>query len=383
MIAGTVFTTVLLVGLYARMDLGADFAPDQVVATYIATSFSPGLTALVMLFTFMSISVVLWVGGHDVLAGRMSGGQLSAFVFYALLVAGSVSALSEVAGELMRAAGATERLMELLAMRSSVVVADTPVALPEPPRRSVLIALVGAEEQGLLGSKFYAENPTFPSGKIAANINYDGGNIWGHTHDVTFIGLGKSTIDQLVTLIANEQGREVKPDQFADKGYFYRSDQFSFAKIGVPAMYLDTGTDFVDRPPGWGEERFSEWIGRHYHQPSDEVREDWVLDGLAEDAQLAFMLGAAGGGGAAVGSADADRYGRDGADDGNCCCCELGNTASTMCCGVPRSGFPIPRSMMSSPLRRASILMALTWAKTYGGRRSNLANLLIALTFRS
>ena len=126
-------------------------------------------------------------------------------------------------------------------------------ALPESPRRSILFAFVGAEEQGLLGSKFYAEHPTFRPGKIAANLNYDGGNIWGHTHDVTFIGLGKSTVDTIVTGIANEQGREVKADQFSDRGYFYRSDQFSFAKIGVPAMYLDTGTDFVDRPADWAE----------------------------------------------------------------------------------------------------------------------------------
>jgi Zn-dependent M28 family amino/carboxypeptidase len=105
-------------------------------------------------------------------------------------------------------------------------------AMPEAPRRSILIALVGAEEQGLLGSKYYAENPTFRPGKIAANINYDTVNVWGHTHDVTFIGLGKSTADEITQLIAAEQGRVVKPDQFPSRGSFYRSDQFSFAKIG-------------------------------------------------------------------------------------------------------------------------------------------------------
>jgi Zn-dependent M28 family amino/carboxypeptidase len=122
-------------------------------------------------------------------------------------------------------------------------------AMPEAPRRSILIALVGAEEQGLLGSKYYAENPTFRPGKIAANINYDTVNVWGHTHDVTFIGLGKSTADEITQLIAAEQGRVVKPDQFPSRGSFYRSDQFSFAKIGVPALYLDPGMEFVDRPP--------------------------------------------------------------------------------------------------------------------------------------
>jgi Zn-dependent M28 family amino/carboxypeptidase len=166
-------------------------------------------------------------------------------------------------------------------------------ALPEAPRRSVLVNLVGAEEQGLLGSEFYAAHPTFPAGKIAANINYDGGNIWGHTHDVTYIGLGKTTIDEIAGLIADEQGRVVKPDQFADKGYFYRSDQFSFAKIGVPAMYLDTGTDFVDRPPGWGREQQDHYTEVNYHQPSDEYDPSWNLAGMIEDALLGYWTGLA------------------------------------------------------------------------------------------
>ena len=163
--------------------------------------------------------------------------------------------------------------------------------LPDAPRRSMLFALVGAEEQGLLGSLYYANNPTFAPGKIAANLNYDGGNIWGHTHDVTYIGLGKSSIDQIVTAIASEQGRVVKPDQFADRGYFYRSDQFSFAKIGVPAMYLDTGTDFVDRPEGWGREQVNHYTDVHYHQPSDEYDDSWNFDGMIADAMLGFWVG--------------------------------------------------------------------------------------------
>ena len=166
-------------------------------------------------------------------------------------------------------------------------------SMPEAPRRTILVNLVGAEEQGLLGSKYYAENPTFPPGRIAANLNYDGGNIWGHTHDVTFVGLGKSSIDELVTMIADEQGRVVKPDQFADKGYFYRSDQFSFAKIGVPAMYLDTGTDFVDRPEGWGREQMDHYTNVNYHQPTDEYDENWNLEGMVDDAALGFWTGLA------------------------------------------------------------------------------------------
>ena len=166
-------------------------------------------------------------------------------------------------------------------------------ALPEAPRRSILIALVGAEEQGLLGSEWYAVNPTFRPGKIAANLNYDGGNIWGDTHDITYIGLGKTSIDQIVKLVSAEQGRVVKADQFADKGYFYRSDQFSFAKIGVPAMYLDPGMDFVDRPAGWGKEQVDHYTNVHYHQPSDEYDPNWDLSGMLEDALVGFWTGLA------------------------------------------------------------------------------------------
>jgi Zn-dependent M28 family amino/carboxypeptidase len=166
-------------------------------------------------------------------------------------------------------------------------------ALPKAPRRSVLIALVGAEEQGLLGSKYYAEHPTFPSGKIAANINYDGGNIWGLTHDITFIGLGKSTADKLVKTISGQQGRVVEPDQFPSRGYFYRSDQFSFALTGVPAVYLKAGTNFVDRPAGWGKEQVNHFTEVNYHQPSDEYEDSWNFDGAVIDAQLGFRTGLA------------------------------------------------------------------------------------------
>jgi len=164
-------------------------------------------------------------------------------------------------------------------------------AMPVAPRRSILVALVGAEEQGLLGSKYYAAHPTYEPGKIAANLNYDGGNIWGHTHDVTYVGLGKTSIDSIVQGIAAEQGRVVKPDQFSDRGYFYRSDQFSFAKIGVPAMYIDSGTDFVDRPPEWGREQQDHYTDVNYHQPTDEYNDSWNFDGMISDASIGFWAG--------------------------------------------------------------------------------------------
>ncbi|HKH44756.1 MAG TPA: M20/M25/M40 family metallo-hydrolase [Thermoanaerobaculia bacterium] len=163
--------------------------------------------------------------------------------------------------------------------------------LPEPPRRSVLFLFVAAEEQGLLGSEYYAKHPTFPPGKIAANINYDGGNNLGRGLELAYIGLGKSSLDKVVTSLAATQDRKVVGDQFPDRGSFYRSDQFNFAKIGVPAIYLDAGTKFRGRPEEWGKEKAEEYEAKDYHQPSDELRPDWNFDGMIEDAKLGFYAG--------------------------------------------------------------------------------------------
>ena len=164
-------------------------------------------------------------------------------------------------------------------------------ALETRPRRSILIAFVGAEEQGLLGAKYYARHPSVAPGKIAANVNYDSMNIWGPTSDVTYVGLGKSSLDQVAYTVAEHQGRTVKPDQFPDRGYFYRSDQFALARIGVPALYVRGGTDFRDRPPGWGETRITRYTTVNYHQPSDELSDDWNFDGMIEDAKYGFWAG--------------------------------------------------------------------------------------------
>jgi Zn-dependent M28 family amino/carboxypeptidase len=162
-------------------------------------------------------------------------------------------------------------------------------ALPERPRRSVLALFVAGEERGLLGSKFYAEHPTFAPGRIAADINIDGGNIFGRTHDVTLISMGKSSLDALAARVAKSQDRTVKPDQFPDRGYYYRSDQLSFARIGVPALFFNDGTDFVGRPAGWGRQQIEEWELKRYHQPSDKLDGTWNFDGMIEDAQLDML----------------------------------------------------------------------------------------------
>ena len=142
------------------------------------------------------------------------------------------------------------------------------------------------EEQGLLGSKYFASNPTVPPGKIAADINFELGNIWGRTRDITIFGKGKSTLEDFLEAAAATQGRYVTAEKTLRAGWYYRSDQFNFARIGVPAIWFKSGTDFIDRPEGWGEERHAEWIRHTYHQPSDEVEESWDYDGLVEDAVL-------------------------------------------------------------------------------------------------
>ena len=164
-------------------------------------------------------------------------------------------------------------------------------ALPQPPRRSVVLLFVAAEEQGLLGSEYFAEHPPMPPGRIAADINFDSGNIWGETRDITYIGFGRSSLDEVALAVAAHQGRTVKGDQFPDRGSFYRSDQFNFAKIGVPAFYFDPGTDFVGRPAGWGAEQIEYYEAHHYHQPSDELTPDWNFDGMVQDARFGFLAG--------------------------------------------------------------------------------------------
>ena len=162
-------------------------------------------------------------------------------------------------------------------------------ALSTPPRRSIVFALVGAEEQGLLGSRYYARHPTFHAGRIAANVNLDGVGIWGEASDMIFIGLGKSSLDQVASDVASYVGRTLRGDQFPEQGYFYRSDQFSFAKIGVPAMYVDGGVEIMGKPKGWGRMRINAYTTRDYHQPSDELTDDWVFDGMVADTRFALL----------------------------------------------------------------------------------------------
>jgi Zn-dependent M28 family amino/carboxypeptidase len=163
--------------------------------------------------------------------------------------------------------------------------------LPKRPARSILFAAVGAEEQGLLGSLYLAEHPPIEVGNMVAVINMDGINIFGRTRDVNVIGLGKSNLDKLVNQVARWQKRVVTPDQFPDRGYYYRSDQFSLAKVGVPGVYLHSGIHVIGKPDGWGKQQIEEWTQTKYHQPSDEYQESWDLRGAVEDVRLLYYVG--------------------------------------------------------------------------------------------
>jgi Zn-dependent M28 family amino/carboxypeptidase len=159
------------------------------------------------------------------------------------------------------------------------------------PKRSILFLMVTAEEQGLLGSQYYATNPIYPLDKTLANINVDGVNQWGRTSDLTIVGLGASELDDYIKAAAAEQQRTLRGDPEPEKGFYYRSDHFNFAKQGVPALDPDAGTVFVGKPAEYGKQKRDEYTEHDYHAPSDEVKADWDLTGAADDAELLFAVG--------------------------------------------------------------------------------------------
>jgi Zn-dependent M28 family amino/carboxypeptidase len=122
-------------------------------------------------------------------------------------------------------------------------------------------------------------------------MNIDGMNLHGRTKDVTVIGMGASDLDDYLKAAAAEQGRTLKPDPESEKGFYYRSDHFNFAKQGVPALYIDDGTDFIGKPADFGMKARERYNKEDYHAPSDEVKPDWDLSGAAEDAQLFLVVG--------------------------------------------------------------------------------------------
>ena len=170
-------------------------------------------------------------------------------------------------------------------------IAEAFTKLRTPPKRSILFLAVTAEEKGLLGAKYYATNPLYPLRRTVANINMDGINQWGRTKDLVIVGGDNSTLYDLTRDVARTQGRHLAPDPEPEKGFYYRSDHFEFAKVGVPALYTDSGVEYIGKPAGYGEKKRDEYTTNDYHKPSDEVKPDWDLAGAVEDAQLLFLIG--------------------------------------------------------------------------------------------
>lgn len=157
-------------------------------------------------------------------------------------------------------------------------------------KRSVLAVVVGAEEVGLLGSEYWAQNPTVHPGKVTGNINLDGMNVYGETSDLVIIGYGRNTLADKVVEVAKEQGRTVKPDANPEQGIFYRSDHFNMAKVGIPAIFPNPGNEFINKPEGYAE-TVDSVSAANYHSVNDEINEYWDITGAVKDTRLFFEVG--------------------------------------------------------------------------------------------
>lgn len=173
-----------------------------------------------------------------------------------------------------------------------IEIAEAFTKLAKRQERSVLFLAVTGEEQGLLGSEYYAQHPIYAADKTAGVINMDGLNILGRTKDMTISGLDKSYLDTVAISVLNKYGRYVCPDPTPEKGGYFRSDHFSFAKVGIPALSLSKGVEDLERGKEWALKWWEQWIVDNYHKPSDEFDpEKWNFDGLIEDTGVYFEIG--------------------------------------------------------------------------------------------
>jgi Zn-dependent M28 family amino/carboxypeptidase len=157
-----------------------------------------------------------------------------------------------------------------------------------PAPRSVVFLAVTAEESGLLGSRWYAEHPVFPLATTVANINIDVLNTYGPMHDIVVVGNGSSELEAYLKEAATAQGRHLVEEPNPERGYYYRSDHFNFAKAGVPALYAESGEDSVEFSKEWGAAQAQDYNENRYHAPSDEYDPSWNLEGAAQDILLYF-----------------------------------------------------------------------------------------------
>jgi Zn-dependent M28 family amino/carboxypeptidase len=171
-----------------------------------------------------------------------------------------------------------------------LAVARAAAAAPKP-RRSQVFVFVTAEEAGLLGSSYFANNPTVPASKIIADLNMDVITLEGRVKDLTVLGENKSSLGPMLAHFISRDGMRISPEDHPEAGHFYRSDHFSFAKAGIPAVSIGAGNDYVGRPKGWGKERGDDYTAHRYHQPSDEYSPDFDLRGAAQIAGIVQQFG--------------------------------------------------------------------------------------------
>lgn len=159
------------------------------------------------------------------------------------------------------------------------------------PERSVVFLAVTAEESGLLGSEYYAANPVFPLGQTVGGVNMDSLNVIGLAKDVVVVGPGKSELEDYLKRAAAAEGRVVVPEPTPEKGFYYRSDHFSFAKLGVPMIYFESGDDLVNGGTAHGKALAEDYIANRYHGPKDEYDPNWDWSGAVSDLKLFYAIG--------------------------------------------------------------------------------------------
>ncbi len=161
---------------------------------------------------------------------------------------------------------------------------------PTPPKRSLMFLAVTLEESGLLGSKYYVQNPLVPLKDTVATINMDAIQVIGKTRDVVVIGFGNSELEDILKRKAAEQGRIIVPEPTPENGFYYRSDHFNFARAGVPALYIKNGIDHVEKGEAYGRQLASDYVATRYHKPSDEYDPSWDLSGNQQDTELLYAV---------------------------------------------------------------------------------------------
>ncbi|SFG76102.1 M28 family metallopeptidase [Pedobacter insulae] len=162
----------------------------------------------------------------------------------------------------------------------------------QQPERSIMFLAVTAEEQGLLGSEYYASNPLVPVTKTVANINIDAMQAFGKTKDIIAVGYGQSELEDYLETAAKKQGRVVVKDSNPSAGFYFRSDHFNFAKVGIPALYTETGDDHVAKGLAFGKAQKEDYTANRYHAPADNFEPDkWDFSGMVADLSLLFDVG--------------------------------------------------------------------------------------------